>query len=169
MLPKNPGGSPGRGAGAAPGPSDGAGSTPCIPSIPQDANFGCQTPPRLSPKRVLGAPVASPPQVLYIQAFVLVFLLGKFMGKVFFGQLRAAEMEVSVGSAAAGPARGARGHFGPQKVSGAVLGGILDPKKLPAPFRGGNLICLVPLLEGSLNPKGCLMPVLRPPSLWGLF
>lgn len=35
-------------------------------------------------------------QVLYIQAFVLVFLLGKFMGKVFFGQLRAAEMEVSL-------------------------------------------------------------------------
>ncbi|KAG8564083.1 hypothetical protein GDO81_016319 [Engystomops pustulosus] len=33
------------------------------------------------------------PTVLYIQAFVLVFLLGKFMGKVFFGQLRAAEME----------------------------------------------------------------------------
>ncbi|XP_023601400.1 E3 ubiquitin-protein ligase synoviolin isoform X3 [Myotis lucifugus] len=32
-------------------------------------------------------------QVLYIQAFVLVFLLGKVMGKVFFGQLRAAEME----------------------------------------------------------------------------
>uniref|UniRef100_A0A8C0FQF0 E3 ubiquitin-protein ligase synoviolin-like TPR repeats domain-containing protein n=1 Tax=Bubo bubo TaxID=30461 RepID=A0A8C0FQF0_BUBBB len=32
--------------------------------------------------------------VLYIQAFVLVFLLGKFMGKVFFGQLRAAEMEL---------------------------------------------------------------------------
>ncbi|XP_069738469.1 E3 ubiquitin-protein ligase synoviolin isoform X2 [Phaenicophaeus curvirostris] len=31
--------------------------------------------------------------VLYVQAFVLVFLLGKFMGKVFFGQLRAAEME----------------------------------------------------------------------------
>ncbi|KAJ6654200.1 hypothetical protein lerEdw1_007297 [Lerista edwardsae] len=31
--------------------------------------------------------------VLYIQAFVLVFMLGKFMGKVFFGQLRAAEME----------------------------------------------------------------------------
>ncbi|XP_032975964.1 E3 ubiquitin-protein ligase synoviolin isoform X4 [Rhinolophus ferrumequinum] len=31
--------------------------------------------------------------VLYIQAFVLVFLLGKAMGKVFFGQLRAAEME----------------------------------------------------------------------------
>ncbi|XP_077465278.1 E3 ubiquitin-protein ligase synoviolin-like [Stigmatopora argus] len=31
--------------------------------------------------------------VLYIQAFVLVFLAGKFMRKVFFGQLRAAEME----------------------------------------------------------------------------
>ncbi|KAF4104687.1 E3 ubiquitin-protein ligase synoviolin [Onychostoma macrolepis] len=31
--------------------------------------------------------------VLYIQAFVLVFLLGKLMRKVFFGQLRAAEME----------------------------------------------------------------------------
>ncbi|KAJ8394064.1 hypothetical protein AAFF_G00054080 [Aldrovandia affinis] len=31
--------------------------------------------------------------VLYIQAFVLVFLLWKFMRKVFFGQLRAAEME----------------------------------------------------------------------------
>ncbi|XP_054890188.1 E3 ubiquitin-protein ligase synoviolin isoform X2 [Poeciliopsis prolifica] len=31
--------------------------------------------------------------VLYIQAFVLVFLLGKVMRKVFFGQLRAAEME----------------------------------------------------------------------------
>ncbi|XP_007568449.1 E3 ubiquitin-protein ligase synoviolin isoform X1 [Poecilia formosa] len=31
--------------------------------------------------------------ILYIQAFVLVFLLGKFMRKVFFGQLRAAEME----------------------------------------------------------------------------
>lgn len=35
-------------------------------------------------------------QVLYIQAFVLVFLLGKFMRKVFFGQLRAAEMEVQL-------------------------------------------------------------------------
>lgn len=35
-------------------------------------------------------------QVLYIQAFVLVFLLGKFMRKVFFGQLRAAEMEVEI-------------------------------------------------------------------------
>uniref|UniRef100_A0A8C1I867 RING-type E3 ubiquitin transferase n=1 Tax=Cyprinus carpio TaxID=7962 RepID=A0A8C1I867_CYPCA len=31
--------------------------------------------------------------VIYIQAFVLVFLLGKLMRKVFFGQLRAAEME----------------------------------------------------------------------------
>ncbi|TRY88709.1 hypothetical protein DNTS_006276 [Danionella cerebrum] len=31
--------------------------------------------------------------VLYIQAFVVVFLLGKLMRKVFFGQLRAAEME----------------------------------------------------------------------------
>ncbi|XP_068683773.1 E3 ubiquitin-protein ligase synoviolin-like [Montipora foliosa] len=31
--------------------------------------------------------------VLYIQAFVLVILLGKMMRKVFFGQLRAAEME----------------------------------------------------------------------------
>uniref|UniRef100_UPI00398E46E7 E3 ubiquitin-protein ligase synoviolin n=1 Tax=Pristiophorus japonicus TaxID=55135 RepID=UPI00398E46E7 len=31
--------------------------------------------------------------VLYIQAFILVFLIGKFMRKVFFGQLRAAEME----------------------------------------------------------------------------
>lgn len=37
-------------------------------------------------------------QVLYIQAFVLVFLLGKFMRKVFFGQLRAAEMEVELSS-----------------------------------------------------------------------
>lgn len=31
--------------------------------------------------------------VLYLQAFVLVVLLGKFLRKVFFGQLRAAEME----------------------------------------------------------------------------
>lgn len=37
-----------------------------------------------------------PRQVLYIQAFVLVFLLGKLMRKVFFGQLRAAEMEVGL-------------------------------------------------------------------------
>uniref|UniRef100_A0A8C4KG75 E3 ubiquitin-protein ligase synoviolin-like TPR repeats domain-containing protein n=1 Tax=Dromaius novaehollandiae TaxID=8790 RepID=A0A8C4KG75_DRONO len=47
-------------------------------------------------KRVAAAPASSSSpfsQVLYIQAFVLVFLLGKFMGKVFFGQLRAAEME----------------------------------------------------------------------------
>lgn len=40
--------------------------------------------------------IASMFQVLYIQAFVLVFLLGKFMRKVFFGQLRAAEMEVKL-------------------------------------------------------------------------
>ena len=33
-------------------------------------------------------------QVLYIQAFVFVILMGKLMRKVFFGQLRAAEMEV---------------------------------------------------------------------------
>jgi E3 ubiquitin-protein ligase synoviolin len=33
-------------------------------------------------------------QVIYIQAFVLVFLMGKLMRKVFFGQLRAAEFEV---------------------------------------------------------------------------
>lgn len=33
--------------------------------------------------------------VLYIQAFVLVILFGKMMRKVFFGQLRAAEMEVT--------------------------------------------------------------------------
>ena len=31
--------------------------------------------------------------VIYCQAFVFVFLVGKFMGKIFFGQLRAAEME----------------------------------------------------------------------------
>lgn len=30
------------------------------------------------------------------------------------------------------------------------------------------MICLVPLLEGSLNPKGCLMPVLSPPRVFGL-
>ena len=34
-------------------------------------------------------------QILYLQAFVLVFLMGKMMRKVFFGQLRAAEMEVT--------------------------------------------------------------------------
>ncbi|RMB90501.1 hypothetical protein DUI87_33102 [Hirundo rustica rustica] len=45
----------------------------------------------VAPKMLFGGLLA--PQVLYIQAFVLVFLLGKFMGKVFFGQLRAAEME----------------------------------------------------------------------------
>ena len=31
--------------------------------------------------------------VIYIQAFVLVLLMGKIMRKIFFGQLRAAEME----------------------------------------------------------------------------
>ena len=34
-------------------------------------------------------------QVLYVQAFVFVILLGKLMRKLFFGQLRPAEMEVS--------------------------------------------------------------------------
>ena len=33
-------------------------------------------------------------QVLYLQAFVFVILMGKLVRKVFFGQLRAAEMEV---------------------------------------------------------------------------
>lgn len=33
-------------------------------------------------------------QVIYLQAFVLVLLMGKLVRKVFFGQLRAAEMEV---------------------------------------------------------------------------
>ena len=33
-------------------------------------------------------------QVLYIQAFVFVVLMWKLMRKMFFGQLRAAEMEV---------------------------------------------------------------------------
>lgn len=31
---------------------------------------------------------------MYIQALVIVVLLGKFMKRVFFGQLRAAEVEV---------------------------------------------------------------------------
>ncbi len=35
-------------------------------------------------------------QVLYLQAFVFVILMGKLFRKVFFGQLRAAEMEVIV-------------------------------------------------------------------------
>ncbi|XP_046572344.1 E3 ubiquitin-protein ligase synoviolin-like [Haliotis rubra] len=35
----------------------------------------------------------SNPRVLYIQAFVFVILMGKLMRKIFFGQLRAAEME----------------------------------------------------------------------------
>lgn len=34
-------------------------------------------------------------QVIYIQALVVVVLMGKLMQKVFFGQLRAAEFEVS--------------------------------------------------------------------------
>lgn len=35
-------------------------------------------------------------QVMYIQALVIVVLLGKLMKKVFFGQLRAAEVEVCI-------------------------------------------------------------------------
>lgn len=166
MLPKNPGGSPGRVAGAALGPPNRADSTPCIPSIPRDANFGCQTPPRLSPKRVLGAPVASPPQVLYIQAFVLVFLLGKFMGKVFFGQLRAAEMEVSAGSAAVGPARGARGHFGPQKVSGGDSG----PQETYSTVSGGKFDLFGATSGGEFEPQGMFDADFEPPpGLWALF
>ena len=34
-------------------------------------------------------------QVIYLQAFVFVILMGKLLRKIFFGQLRAAEMEVS--------------------------------------------------------------------------
>lgn len=34
-------------------------------------------------------------QVLYLQAFVFVILMGKLFRKIFFGQLRAAEMEVT--------------------------------------------------------------------------
>ena len=34
-------------------------------------------------------------QVLYLQAFVVALLVGKVMNKIFFGQLRAIEMEVS--------------------------------------------------------------------------
>lgn len=33
-------------------------------------------------------------QVIYVQAFIFVILMGKLMRKVFFGQLRAAEFEV---------------------------------------------------------------------------
>jgi E3 ubiquitin-protein ligase synoviolin len=33
---------------------------------------------------------------MYIQALVIVVLLGKLMKKVFFGQLRAAEVEVCI-------------------------------------------------------------------------
>ena len=35
-------------------------------------------------------------QVMYIQALVIVVLLGKLMKRVFFGQLRAAEVEVRI-------------------------------------------------------------------------
>lgn len=35
-------------------------------------------------------------QVIYIQALVIVVLLGKLMKRLFFGQLRAAEVEVGV-------------------------------------------------------------------------
>jgi E3 ubiquitin-protein ligase synoviolin len=33
-------------------------------------------------------------QVIYVQAFIFVILMGKVTGKVFFGQLRAPEFEV---------------------------------------------------------------------------
>lgn len=33
--------------------------------------------------------------VIYLQAFVIALLIGKIMNKIFFGQLRAIEMEVS--------------------------------------------------------------------------
>lgn len=44
-------------------------------------------------------------QVLYVQAFVFVLLLGKLMRKIFFGQLRAAETEVSNSLALTGNVR----------------------------------------------------------------
>jgi hypothetical protein len=34
--------------------------------------------------------------VIYLQAFVLALLIGKLMNKIFFGQLRAIEMEVGI-------------------------------------------------------------------------
>jgi hypothetical protein len=34
-------------------------------------------------------------QVLYFQALVITFMIGKIMNKIFFGQLRAIEIEVS--------------------------------------------------------------------------
>ena len=37
-------------------------------------------------------------QVIYLQAFVFVILMGKLLRKIFFGQLRAAEMEVCLSS-----------------------------------------------------------------------
>lgn len=81
-------------------------------------------------------------QVLYVQAFVLVFLLGKFMGKVFFGQLRAAEMEVS-GGWGRGPSRLGTGTLaGGHSLQGGerpgVLGGIQNPN-LSVPFFGVGL------------------------------
>lgn len=85
--------------------------------------------PRLPPQpQTPVGPPSLPPftpvlQVLYIQAFVLVFLLGKFMGKVFFGQLRAAEMEVR--DVWGGP--GGWCHFG----------GILNPRRVLGLFWGG--------------------------------
>lgn len=33
-------------------------------------------------------------QVMYLQALVMVLLIGELMRKIFFGQLRAAELEV---------------------------------------------------------------------------
>lgn len=95
---------------------------------------------------------------------MLVFLLGKFMGKVFFGQLRAAEMEVSDGEErfkfGAGDGRircqcwrqrvdtvsihrgvwilrGFGGDFEPREAFDAILGGILDPQRPLALFEGG--------------------------------
>lgn len=118
-------------------------------------------------------------QVLYIQAFVLVFLLGKFMGKVFFGQLRAAEMEVR----ARGGSRRALGgnlllhkvlaavlgeNSSPQKVSGAFWGGILDPRMFLVPFWGG----FVSILSGIDDPRKSLVHFgegLGTPRVWCKF
>ncbi|NWZ88480.1 SYVN1 ligase, partial [Poecile atricapillus] len=84
--------------------------------------------------------------VLYIQAFVLVFLLGKFMGKVFFGQLRAAEMEVS--------------------TQGGLWGGICHPRKSLVLFGGEfstpkSLCCwlekFVAILRGIYEPRKFLV------------
>jgi hypothetical protein len=40
--------------------------------------------------------------VIYLQAFVVALLIGKLMNKIFFGQLRAIEMEVRCGLLACG-------------------------------------------------------------------